>query len=160
MEHARLAGTDDLDRIAELAVGAIDELRRAKGGPLYLRREARAEPVHESLEAAIGSDDCHVVVGGIDAATVGYAVVRVETLRDGETLGVVEDLYVEPAARDVGVGEAMMDDVMDWCRSKGCIGVDAMALPGERATKNFFERFGLVARAIVVHRPLDDAPDT
>ena len=36
----------------------------------------------------------------------------------------------------------------------------ALAGAGERATKNFFERFGLVARAIVVHRPLDDAPDT
>ena len=29
-----------------------------------------------------------------------------------------------------------------------------MALPGNRATKNFFERYGLTARALLVHRRL------
>ena len=47
-----------------------------------------------------------------------------------------------------------MDDLVAWCRDRGCVGVDSLALPGDRATKNFFESFGLVARAIVVHRPL------
>ena len=32
--------------------------------------------------------------------------------------------------------------------------VESVALPGNRAAKNFFERFGLVARAIVVQRGL------
>jgi hypothetical protein len=32
--------------------------------------------------------------------------------------------------------------------------VDALVLPGHREGKNFFERFGLTARAIVVHREL------
>ena len=36
--------------------------------------------------------------------------------------------------------------------AQGCFGVDSLALPGDRHTKNFFESFGLVARAIVVHR--------
>jgi hypothetical protein len=55
----------------------------------------------------------------------------------------------------VGVGEAVMDHLVAWCRAQGCFGVDSLALPGDRQTKNFFESFGLVARAIVVHRPLD-----
>ena len=37
---------------------------------------------------------------------------------------------------------------------QGCFGVDSLALPGDRHTKNFFESFGLVARAIIVHRSL------
>jgi len=44
--------------------------------------------------------------------------------------------------------------VLDWCRAHDCRGIDAAALPGNRALKNFFERFGLTARAIVVHRAL------
>ena len=50
-----------------------------------------------------------------------------------------------------------MDEILVWCRSQGCIGVDSLALPGNRETKNFFESFGLVARAIVVHRSLGGA---
>ena len=38
--------------------------------------------------------------------------------------------------------------------TQGCFGVDSLALPGDRHTKNFFESFGLVARAIIVHRSL------
>lgn len=51
----------------------------------------------------------------------------------------------------------MMDQILAWCRVHDCIGVDALALPGHRDTKNFFESFGLVARAIVVHRSLEPA---
>ena len=54
----------------------------------------------------------------------------------------------------MGVGEAMMELVLAWCDERGCRGVDSLALPGDRETKNFFERFGLTARAIVVHRAL------
>jgi hypothetical protein len=37
----------------------------------------------------------------------------------------------------------------------GAVGIEATALPGDRATKNFFETHGLVARALTVHRRLD-----
>ena len=42
-----------------------------------------------------------------------------------------------------------------WARATGCIGIESMALPGDRDTKNFFEAAGLIARAIVVHRSFE-----
>ena len=48
----------------------------------------------------------------------------------------------------------MIEAVESWARAAGCIGIDSLALPGDRATKNFFEAAGLIARAIVVHRSL------
>ena len=154
-EAARAAVADDVGRLAELARAAIEELRVTKGGAVWARRDARPEPVDDSLAAAIADPDQHVVAGTIDDVIVGYAAVRTEVLRDSGRLAVLDDLYVEPEARGVAVGEALMDAVLVWCRDRGCIGVDSLALPGNRATKNFFERFGLVARAIVVHRRLD-----
>ena len=49
--------------------------------------------------------------------------------------------------------------VLDWCRAAGCVGVDSLALPGNRHTKNFFETFGFKARALVVHRSLVEPPE-
>ncbi len=46
-----------------------------------------------------------------------------------------------------------------WCEEHGCAGIDAVALPGNRATKNFFERYGLTARALLVHRRLGPDPE-
>ena len=60
-----------------------------------------------------------------------------------------------PGARSVGVGEAMADDIVAFCATRRCTGIDAVALPGHRATKNFFEEGGFTARAIVMHRALD-----
>ena len=95
-----------------------------------------------------------MVVGTIDEAIIGYGSVRVVGLADGRPLGVVDELFVEPEGRGVGIGEAIMDLLVAWCVERECVGVDAIALPGDRDTKNFFETFGLKARAIVVHRAL------
>jgi GNAT superfamily N-acetyltransferase len=158
VEGARLAGHDDLARLTALADEAAEEQREARGGPLFFRREVRPRPAGEWLAAALDADDQLVLAGTIDAdlagapSVVGYAVVRAEALRDGELLAVLDELYVEPHARSVGVGEALMDRALAWATERGCLGIDAWALPGNRATKNFFESFGLVARAILVHR--------
>ncbi len=45
----------------------------------------------------------------------------------------------------------MMNEVVASAKAAGCLGVDAVALPGDRNTKNFFESFGLKARLLVVH---------
>ncbi len=50
-----------------------------------------------------------------------------------------------------------MNAVVDEARTRNCFGIDALALPGDRETKNFFESFGLKARQLVVHRSLPDS---
>jgi GNAT superfamily N-acetyltransferase len=155
-ETARPADLDDLDVLVELAEAAIEEKRAQKGGAVWARRERRGEPLDHSLRAAIAAPDQEVAVGLLDGTVVGYGAARVELLADGGRLGVIEDLFVDPGCREVGVGEVLMNHLLDWCRARGCFGVDSLALPGDRTTKNFFESFGLVARAIVVHRRLDD----
>lgn len=153
-ESARPATPDDLPALVDLAAAAIAEKRTQKGGELWARREQRRDPLDQSLAAAVAADDTEVLVGLIDDTVIGFGSAHLETLRDGGILGVVDEVYVDPGARAVGVGEVLMNQLIAWCRDRGCFGVDSLALPGDRATKNFFESFGLVARAIVVHRRL------
>ena len=124
---------------------------------MWSRLEARKEPLAEGMRQDLASDDVAVVVGTIDEAVVGYGTVRLVTLHDGNLLGRVDDIYVMPEARGVGVGEAMIGLLLEWAQHRGCIGVDSLALPGDRGTKNFFETHGMVARAITVHRALPGA---
>lgn len=160
MEAARRAELDDLAAIAELARAARDELAVQRGGEVWRAQVGRADPVEaalgEQLTAAEGSG-C-AVVGTVDGIVVGYGVSALEHLGDGSVLAVVSDLYVSPPARGIGIGEAMMDLLVGHARAAGARGIDALALPGDRATKNFFETFGLKARAIVVHRSLVEEP--
>ena len=158
MEGARSAEIGDLDAIVDLAARAVKELSELRGGDVWRRREARQEPLGPMLEAAVrdADGDSTVIVGTVADTVVGYALSQIEDLVDGSRLAVVTDLYVDPEARGVGVGEAMMDALVAHAERAGAIGIDAIALPGDRATKNFFESFGLKARAIVVHRALGE----
>lgn len=153
---ARPATADDLPALVTLATAAIEELTPHRGGEVWRRQQARPVPPGDSLRDDLDDPDAHVVVGTLDDTAVGYGVLRVEHLRDGSRLGVISDLFTLDGAREVSVGEEMMDALVAWAGEQGCFGVDSLALPGDRATKNFFESFGLVARAIVVHRPLGD----
>ena len=153
-EGCRTATPADLPRLAELAAAAVEELRGGRGGEVWARHAARRPPYEPELSRQLGVDDHHVLVGTVDDTVMGYGVARVEALRDQGRLGVVTDLYTEPGCRELGIGETTMRALVDWCAAQGCFGVDSLALPGDRHTKNFFESFGLVARAIVVHRSL------
>ena len=157
MNGARAATEADVPRLVELCRQAQAELgAQERGGALYVAREARPEPVEESLRRAVLDPASPVTVGTFDGVTVGYAAGHQEELRDGTLLGVVDDLFVEEGARAVGVGEAMIDVVLAWFRENRCTGVDSVALPGARAAKNFFEESGFTARLIVMHHRLGE----
>ncbi len=153
-EGCRPADADDLPRLAEMAEAAVLELAAGRGGAVWARLTARQPPYEPALAAELSDPGRRIVVGTLDGTIMGYGVAHVEVLRDDGRLGVVDDLYTDPDCRELGIGELTMQALVDWCAEQGCFGVDSLALPGDRHTKNFFESFGLVARAITVHRSL------
>lgn len=158
VEHhpsVRAATADDLDELVRLSGLARVHVEGERGGTTYLARESRPWPTERSLGADLSDPGRLVLVGTLGAVPFGYAVVSAEPVRGG-TLAVVGDLFVEPGARGVGLGRMLMDRAVEWARERRCVGIDAVALPGDRETKNFFEAFGLVTRLLTVHRRLDD----
>ena len=150
----------DLPRLIDLCQMAQRELAPMRGGELLLAQRALRDSIEASLRADLEEPSRPVWVGTIDAAVVGYGRGHVEAVErpdDGGPgpIGVIDDLFVESEARSVGVGEAMMEAMLGWFIGQGCRGVDAIALPGHRSAKNFFEESGFTARALVMHRPLD-----
>jgi ribosomal protein S18 acetylase RimI-like enzyme len=154
VEAARAATAEDIPAMVDLARALRAELRGMRGGALWELRDARAEPFDEAFRGLLARQDACLVVGTIDAAVIGYAAVELETLRDGTRLGVITELFVDPEARGVGVGEAIAVQLVSYCTREGCIGIDAGALPGHRDTKNFFERTGFTARSLTMHKRL------
>jgi ribosomal protein S18 acetylase RimI-like enzyme len=169
MESARLAVEHDVHRAAELLVQAADEAGGQRGGNLLLRTVALHPPWLSSLLQALARPDGALAVGFIDDVIVGVGYGRVagwSTELDpatsaapvadpvaGDRVGVIDVLYVEPGARGVGVGEAIVGVLMERFDDLGCRGVDAFALPGNRDAKAFFETHGFVTRMLVMHRP-------
>jgi GNAT superfamily N-acetyltransferase len=155
MEAVRPAGAADLARLEQLWRDARAELGPMRGGDVLFAQTGRREPIAASLAADLADPDCGLWAGTIDDTIIGYAAGRIEPLGDGTRLGVITELFVESEGRAVGVGEAMMGAMLIWFAARRCRGVDALALPGHRATKNFFEESGFTARLLVMHHRLD-----
>lgn len=129
-----------------------------RGGDIWVRRDARGHPFEHTYSSLLGRDDARLVVGTVDGRVAGFAAAEVEALADGTRHGVVTDLYVEPQSRRRGLGERMLGALVEMCDVQGCRGVDAGALPGDRATKSFFESMGFVARSLVMHKASTASP--
>ena len=95
-----------------------------------------------------------MLVGTFSQAVVGIAVGTL-TERGPRRVGRIECFYVEPDARTVGVGQAMVGSLVEWFAQHGCSDVDAMALPGDRSSKQLLESSGFKARLLILHRSLD-----
>lgn len=66
----------------------------------------------------------------------------------------VTHVYVDPQAREIGLGDALLDFAMTEVAQRGGTWLGGQALPGDRAMKNLFERHGLVAQTIWVGKDL------
>lgn len=130
-----------LRRLLEVAAA---EVAPQRGGTALLR-DASAWPPEGAAD---------VLVGSLDGVVAGVLVLRTVDHDDGTRRAVVETVYVDPPLRGVGVGERLLVAALDAARTRGCTELEAHALPGDRATKNFFESFGLSARLLTVSRTL------
>jgi GNAT superfamily N-acetyltransferase len=145
--HAAVEDLAQLHRLVELS--RADRLNERGGVVLEL-----LDPRPAVDGARIADDRVLLALGLYADVAFGYAHAEVIDV-DAATIVRLYDVFVEPEARSVGIGEALLEMVFEWARHKGAGAIDSVVLPGNREGKNFFERFGLVARAIHVYRAVD-----
>lgn len=148
----RPAAVEDIPLLSELMVEAVAELRSHRGGEVFEVSLHEGREHVEILRESIESADTMVWCGLWDSALVGYAIATHRT--DGEPVVLLREIYTTPEARDVGVGEALVEAAIAWAIANEAQAIDAQTLPGARQSKNLFERFGLTARLITVRRDL------
>jgi ribosomal protein S18 acetylase RimI-like enzyme len=65
-------------------------------------------------------------------------------------------VFVEPDAREMGIGDALVQHALNHIAHVHGTWISAYAQPGDRSLKNLFERHGLVAQTITVGKSLND----
>lgn len=139
--------------IAELyrsLAAEMDSLR-----PLWSSAEGLRAPVPETLVDVLEGPPWWGYLGRVDGYPVGFLLARDEALlpqAGGSTVGSIRFIFTMREAREVGVGEAMMNAFEADAARRGVRLFDAHVSPGHRESKNFFESRGFTARSIVMHR--------
>lgn len=76
---------------------------------------------------------------------VGFSILDLEA----HPRPLVSRIFVHPMARNLGAGALLLAYALSVARGRGAKGIDALSLPGDRETKNLYERQGMKARLII-----------
>lgn len=92
------------------------------------------QQIRTQLAKLLDDEKSAVFLTWVDDRAVGVATV---TTTSGLELGLsaeLEDLYVVPETRGIGIGSALIEAAKRWCRSQGCWIVSVVVTPeGEKA---------------------------
>jgi ribosomal protein S18 acetylase RimI-like enzyme len=164
-------GTDDVDALADLWVALARDQRRHGS---HLRPAPSRTAVRESIASAVVADRVRVVRDpertppGRQAAgpapgsdVVGFVTFDVERGRYTQDVarGVVEDLYVRPAARGEGVGSALLSAAESALAAAGADVVALEAMADNEAARRFYERHGYRPHRVELEKPVG-APES
>ena len=142
---ADAANGDDLTQLALLEREARDALIGQRGGDRWLLEHPA---VGDAWGPRCSVSDVYVAV--IDDVVVGFLVADL----GGDHVVRVDQVWVTPEARELGFGDELLATAIESARGRGAVAVEGQALPGDRHTKNLYERAGIVARLITTFKPL------
>ena len=140
-EVIRRGEVTDAAQLAELEAAARHHLIDQRGGAALLAEQAAVgdwSPAMQDHGRWIG-------VAELDGFVVGYLELSVT----GD-IAFVRQVYVQPEARELGFGDGLLDAARQEAQRHGCSALEGFALPGDRETKNLYERAGITARKIIV----------
>ena len=136
---------DDVGQLEALEVEARAALVGQRGGDRWLIEHPEIGPAWSERCRADGAD---VLVAHIGAVVVGYIV----GVLGNDRIIRVDQVWVTPLARENGFGDALLEQLIARSRAAGATAVQGESLPGDRHTKNLYERAGIVARLITTYR--------
>lgn len=99
----------------------------------------------------------HVISGGEDlmfVAGYGHTVMGSASVTISDSHANLQHIFVVPEAREVGLADSLITCVLAELKTRNVSNIAGRALPGDRATKNLFERHGLIAQTIIVGKSL------
>jgi GNAT superfamily N-acetyltransferase len=141
----RGASEHDQSALQALELEARAALADQRGGDRWL-----AEHPLIGEEWGARCRDADVFVGTIDDIVIGYIVADL----GADAIVRIDQVWVTPQARELGFGDELLATVIAAAKARGAVAVEGQALPGDRHTKNLYERAGIVARLITTFRRL------
>jgi ribosomal protein S18 acetylase RimI-like enzyme len=134
---------NDANEAARLWVRSAEE--HTLYDPVYATAPDAEKVMRRFLADLSGSSHSCLFVAEIEGEIVGFLSGE---LREGspafepKTWAAVEDIYVVPARRSLGIGRALVEECYKWARERGADGVSLQVAAGNTRARKFYGRLG------------------
>ncbi len=124
--------------------------------PVYVTSPGAERVMRRFLADLAGSSHAFLFVAEYDGRTVGFVSGELResspTFRP-KTWASVDDVFVEPDYRNLGVGRALLESVKAWAKERGADGVSLQVAAANKRGRKFYEDLGF--REISVYEVLE-----
>tara|TARA_B100000686_G_scaffold270903_1_gene287410 strand:- start:245 stop:709 length:465 start_codon:yes stop_codon:yes gene_type:complete len=152
-DSARLAVDEDLSSFMHLHSLSRLGIEGHKGSDLWIERKSLNSKSEDLFTQLLSNERYGCILGLYENCPFGFLIAELTELY-GKTSVDIHEVFVEADARKVGIGESMMECLIEWAKERSAKSITSRALPGDRELKNYFERYKLTARLIEVERIL------
>ena len=102
---------------------------------------------------------CALWVAETDDGVVGLVSANLRpTLYHSGRSALIEELIVDPEARDQGVGRALVEAVVTWAVAQGASEVEVSTGKENEAAQAFYRQCGFTTEALLLELELDEQP--
>jgi ribosomal protein S18 acetylase RimI-like enzyme len=134
---------EDVAEAARLWMQSAEE--HTAHDPVYATSPGAERVMRRFLADLTGSSHSFLFVAEYGERTVGFISGE---LREGsptfqsKTWASVDDVFVEPDYRNLGVGRALLDSVKAWAKERGADGVSLQVAAANERGRKFYEGLG------------------
>lgn len=144
---------DDVDTIVDLWV-RLAESQRAHGSHLFGDQNRTA--VRETVVQRIVAEN--VRIARLDRQIVGFVMVTIDSGRyeQDETRGIIENIFVEPAHRNQGIGSELLSAAEELLREAGADVLTLEAMADNESARQFYRAHGYTPHRIELEKPTEN----
>ena len=142
----RKAQSIDASAVSALEQQCVRESQSFRGSAELL---TDAPFIGNDFDKVLGNTGRVVLVVESSGDLCGFADMEIS-----DSVAMVRRVYISEAARELGAGATLIEELRIHAQASGCTRIDAYALPGDRLTKNLFERAGMKARLLIASSDL------
>ena len=125
----------------------------------YTLSEGAEESMNDHLERLVEAEDALVIMAVENTKPMGFGIARIRNYPPvfiKQTYGTIEDLAVSSEYRRKGLGELMLNEMLDWFRFRGIDRVELRVASMNTVGYSFWRKHGFTDYMHIMYRDLPE----
>ncbi|MCX6761883.1 MAG: GNAT family N-acetyltransferase [Candidatus Moranbacteria bacterium] len=120
---------------------------------IALFKELTDDPINLQIETVVGDENCHaVVLENKDGSVIGFGALVIHLIPLKGYVGRIEDVIIQEAFRGQGLGERLLDKLIEIARKQEIANITLNSNPKRIAARNLYLKKGFYLRDTGVFR--------